>query len=142
MRRGVTLIELAIVLTIVGIILAMAWPRAGDFFDRLAVSRSAGELATFYHRARFAAIFRSQRVRIEFGPDSLRATFEGVADSTFLISPGPARHRVELTTSREVIRVHPNGFGWGGANTKLVVRRGMAAESLTTSRLGRLKRWH
>ena len=95
----------------------------------------------FYHRARFAAIFRAQRVRIEFGQDSLRATLEGVEDSTFLVWPGPARHRVELTSSREVIRIHPNGFGWGGANTKLVVRRGMAAESLTTSRLGRLKRW-
>lgn len=141
MQRGVTLLELVIVLTIVGIVMGMAFPRAGDFLDRIAVSRSAGELASFYQSARFAAIFRAQRVRIEFGQDSLRATFEGVKDSTFLVWPGPTRHRVALTASRDVIRVHPNGFGWGGANTKLVVRRGMAAESLTTSRLGRLKRW-
>jgi hypothetical protein len=40
-----------------------------------------------------------------------------------------------------VIRVGPNGIGWGAANTQLILRRGAAAESLTTSRLGRLKWW-
>lgn len=141
MQRGVTLIELLMVLAVVGILLGLFAPRAGPLFDRMAVSRSAGEIASFYHTARMSAIFRAQRVRIEFAPDSLRATFEGLKDSTFLVWPGPARHRVTLTASRDVIRVHPTGFGWGGANTKLVVRRGMAVESLTTSRLGRLRRW-
>ncbi len=56
--------------------------------------------------------------------------------------PGPARHGVTLTASRSVIRIYSNGMGLGAANTKLVVRRGAAAESLTTSRLGRLKRWN
>jgi prepilin-type N-terminal cleavage/methylation domain-containing protein len=141
MRHGVTLPELAIALTIVGIVSAMAYPRAAGLLDRLAVSRATNEVAAFYQTARFSAIFRSQRVRMEFRPDSLIATFEGPRDSAFLNWPGPLRHRVSLTATRADIAIQPNGVGFGAANTKIVLRRGMAAESLTTSRLGRLKRW-
>ncbi|MBI2615106.1 MAG: prepilin-type N-terminal cleavage/methylation domain-containing protein [Gemmatimonadetes bacterium] len=141
MRRGVTLPELAMVLAIVGVLSALAFPRAASWLDRIAVSRAAGEVAAFYQTARFAAIFRSQRVRLELGQDSLRAVFEGPRDSVFLKWPGPARHRVDLTVTRATIVIQSNGLGFGAANTKVVLRKGMAAESLTTSRLGRLKRW-
>lgn len=129
------------VLAVIGILAALAFPRVASVLDAMAVSRAATEAMSFYHTARFAAIFRAQRVRLEFKADSLRATYEGLADSTFMVRPGPARHGVTLTASRPVIRLQPNGLGWGAANTKLVLRRGLAAESLTTSRLGRLKRW-
>lgn len=133
--------ELAMVLAIVGALSALAFPRAGGWLDRIAVSRAAGEVEGFYQTARFAAIFRSQRVRLEFRPDSLLAVSEGPSDSVFLRWPGPARHGVGLTVTRATIEIQPNGLGFGAANTKIVLRRGMAAESLTTSRLGRLRRW-
>lgn len=142
MRRGVTLPELAMVLTIVGLLSALAAPRAASWLDRLAVSRATGELMAFYQTARFAAIARSQRVRLELARDSLRAVFEGPRDSIFLRWPGPAEHGVQFRATRPVIAIQPNGLGFGAANTKIVLRRGAAAESLTTSRLGRLKRWH
>lgn len=143
MRRGVTIIELLTVLTLVGILCGVALPRVGGWMDRLAVTRSATELASFYNRARFGAIFRSTRVRLVFSADSLVAVYESVrGDSVFLRWPGPARHHAALRASRSVIRIHPNGIGYGAANTKLVVQRGVAAESLTTSRIGRIKRWH
>jgi len=130
-----------VVLAIVGVLSALAVPRAAGWLDRLAVRRAADEVASFYQAARLAAIFRSQRVRLELRPDSLRAALEGPADSVFLHWPGPTRHGVSLTASRAIIRIESNGLGFGAANTKLVLRKGMAAESLTTSRLGRLKRW-
>lgn len=141
MRRGVTLPELATVLAIVGVLAAMVVPRLAGWMDRIAVSRATGEITAFYQTARFAAIFRSQRVRLDLGPDSLRAVFEGPTDSLFLHWPGPARHGVRLTVTRATVRFQSNGLGLGAANTKLVLRRGAAVESLTTSRLGRLKRW-
>jgi prepilin-type N-terminal cleavage/methylation domain-containing protein len=142
MRRGVTLLELVTVLAVIGIVTIVALPHLSSWWDRLATARAARELANFYTYSRFGAIFHGTRVRLEFGADTLRAVYEGVRDSVFLVRPGPSRHGVSLTASRRVIRVHPNGIGRGGANTKLVVRRGAAAESLTTSRLGRLKRWN
>ena len=141
MRRGVTLPELAMVLAIVGALSALTFPRTAGWLDRMAVSRAGGEIAAFYQTARFAAIFRSQRVRLELGQDSLRAVLEGPSDSVFLQWAGPARHGVSLTATRALIRIQSNGLGLGAANTKLVLKKGMAAESLTTSRLGRLKRW-
>jgi prepilin-type N-terminal cleavage/methylation domain-containing protein len=138
---GVTLIELAIVLAIAGLLAAVGVPRVSRWMDRLAVDRAGSEIAVFYARARLAAVFRSTRVRLEFSQDSLIAAYEGPADSAFLRWSGPARHGVSLEVTRPVIRIHPTGVGWGAANTKLVLTRGAAAESLTTSRLGRLKRW-
>ena len=141
MRRGVTLAEMAMVLAIVGIVSAMAYPRVAGWLDRLAVSRATNEVAAFYQTARFSAILRAQRVRMEFRADSLIATFEGPSDSVFLHWPGPLHQGVMLTATRDSISIQPNGLGFGAANTKIVLRRGMAAESLTTSRVGRLKRW-
>ena len=141
MRRGVSLPEMVIVITLVGLMSAFAVPRAGGWLDRLAVRRAAEQVAAFYGRARFSALLRGSRVRIELRPDSLLATYEGVKDSLFLEWEGPSRDGVRLSTSRVVIRLLPNGIGAGGSNTTVVFRRGASAESLTTSRLGRLKRW-
>lgn len=141
MRHGVTLLEVVSVLAVIGVVMAITAPSLAVWMDRLAVERATGEVTTFYWQARTSAIFRGARVRLEFGSDSLRASFEGVNDSLFLTRPGPSRHGVSLRISRSVIRIYPNGFGLGAANTKIVLQRGAAAESLTTSRLGRLKRW-
>lgn len=139
--RGVTLIELAIVLLIVGALAAMAGPKVVNWSNRLAVLRAAEEIAAFHRDARLRAIYGSMSVRIALSSDSLTAIAEGAGDSLLTRLPGPARLGVSLTSSRGVIRLYPNGLGLGAANTKIVLRRGQAAESLTVSRLGRLKRW-
>jgi prepilin-type N-terminal cleavage/methylation domain-containing protein len=141
MRRGFTLIELLVVVTIGGVLVSLVAPHWARYQDRLAVHQAAAEVASFYSAARYAAIVRSQRVRLEFAADVLRAVYEGVVDSTFLTRPGPSRRGVTLEASRLVIRISPNGLGYGAANAKFLLRRGPAVDSLTTSRLGRLRRW-
>lgn len=140
-RTGYSLVELVLVLGIFGLLLAFGLPRMAGWRDRIAVQRAATELVSFYDVSRYAAILRARRVRLEFGADTLRAVYEGAVDSEFLGRPGPARLGVTLRVSRSIIRVGPTGIGWGAANTKLVLTRGVAAESLTTSRLGRVKHW-
>ena len=140
MRRGLTLIELIVVMTLIGLV-ALGLPRFLRWADRFAVIRATQDIENFYSRARFSAVYHNRRVRIVFHQDSLTATAEGDQDSILLRQIGPGGRSVRLKASREVIRLYPNGLGLGGANTKLVLRRGAAAESLTISRLGRLKRW-
>jgi prepilin-type N-terminal cleavage/methylation domain-containing protein len=141
MKRGVTLPELIIALAIVGAMSALAVPRIAPWWDRMAVDRAAIELVSFYHAARFGAIQRGARVRVTFRQDSLLATFESVQDSTFIRRAGPARHGVKLRVTRGEVRFYANGTAAGAGNTKLVLSRGAAVDSITTSRLGRLKRW-
>jgi prepilin-type N-terminal cleavage/methylation domain-containing protein len=140
MRRGFTLIEMAIVLVVLGIVAGISAPHLSGYVDRLAVRRAADETAAFFNRARIAAVYRAVRMRIAFASDSLTAIAEGAADSVAWKAPGPARYGVGLTASRPEIMLYPNGLGLGAANTKLVFRRGVAADSLTISRLGRLRR--
>jgi prepilin-type N-terminal cleavage/methylation domain-containing protein len=140
-RDGHTLIELVLALALMGLLTLLAVPRFANVRDRLAVDRAAQEVATFYYRARQAATLRITRVRIELGGDSLLAVYEGAVDSTFLVRRGPASYGVDLTASRSVIRLYANGIGFGAAITKVVLRRGASTATLTTSRLGRLKRW-
>lgn len=132
---------MAIVLTVIGIVACLAVPRISRYADRLAVRRAGDEVAAFFNRVRITAVYRAVRVRVEFTDDSLIATAEGPVDTPVWVSPGPSRHGVSLTASRSEIRFYPNGLGLGGANTKLVLRRGAATDSLTISRLGRLRKW-
>ena len=140
MKTGFTLIEIVIVIVIVGILTALGTPRFGNALDQLAVARSVHETTAFYRSARFAAIVSGKTVRIEFSADSLVGVFEGHADTVFMRAAGPAVHAVSLVVSRNTIRISATGLGYGAANTKLVFRRGTAADSLATSRLGRIRR--
>lgn len=141
MQRGVTLIEMAIVLVIVSFLVGVSLPGMQAWIDRLAVIRAEEETVGFYTKARLFALYRSGRIRVLFTGDSLVANIEGSEDSLVAWAPGPNLRGVHLQASRSVIRLYANGFGLGAANTKLIFRRGNAADSLTISRLGRLRRW-
>ena len=135
------MVEVLIVVVMIGLLAGLGWPVISGTRDRLAVDRSVIETLTFFNTARLAAVLHGSRVRIEFGSDRLVGAFEGSTDSTFLVATGPRAYGVTMTSSRDVIRIQSTGLGWGLANTKLVFRRGRAADSLTTSRLGRIRRF-
>lgn len=135
------MLEIAIVLTLIAFLTGLFLPTIGTWSDRIAVFRAEAELVGFYNRARLIATYRSSRVRVAFTNDSLAAVVELDGDSTVARLQGPSRYGVTLDASRSVIRLYPNGIGLGAANSKLVLRRGRASDSLTISRMGRLKRW-
>jgi len=140
MQKGSTLTELVLVIAIMGSVSALAYPPTGAWLDRLAVIRAAEDFRGFFNMARMGAVYRSSRVRILIEPDSLTAIAEGQSDSILVQMRGPSAHGVALDVSRSLVRLYPTGVGLGAANTTVTLRRGAASETLTLSRLGRLRR--
>jgi prepilin-type N-terminal cleavage/methylation domain-containing protein len=138
MRAGTTLVEISIVVAILGIAATVTVPRFTSYRDRIAVRAGAASVAGLFAVARHAAIRRATvtAIRIDTtrgilvlfaGPDTLEQRPLGVV------------HGVGLQTSRDSVAYAPNGMGYGAANTQIIVRRNAAAETVTVSRLGRVR---
>lgn len=141
MVRGFTLIELAIAVVILAVLLAAALPRLRPALDRVATKAAAGDVTAALATARHTAIARGQRARLVIAQDSLRLDlWNGAAWTGAARWPGPATHRVTLQVSNPVVAYSPNGVGWGASNTTITLRRGSQVETITTSRVGRVRR--
>ncbi|HET7470132.1 MAG TPA: prepilin-type N-terminal cleavage/methylation domain-containing protein, partial [Gemmatimonadales bacterium] len=77
MRRGVTLLELALVLAIMGLLVGIAVPRVQRVADSLAVHNAALELISAHRRARFSAILQNRTVELSIRADSLAIRIPG-----------------------------------------------------------------
>jgi type II secretion system protein H len=142
MRRGFSLVELAVTLAIAAFVTTITLPRIGHLLDRIAVERAASELTTALAVARHRAILRSTRARLSIADDSLRIDEWDSRDWTPAVRwPGPGSHGVEVDTSNPTVVFDPLGLGWGVANTRVVLSRGSQFVTVTTSRAGRVKRW-
>ena len=110
--------------------------------DRIAVSRAATELTTTLAVARSLAVSYGMRTRVTIHADSLQVDSLGREGwASWRSFPGPATYAVEMTVSNRVVQYNGMGIGWGLANTRVVLKRGSHSETVTTSRLGRVKRW-
>lgn len=137
-RCGYTLVELAIVVTIVGLVTIPGVLALEHHLNRMAVRTAVAEAAGALARGRDEALARSDVVSVRIdtllGTLALRAHGERLA----LYALGHA-HGVSLSTSRDSIAFDARGLGRGAANLTLVARRGRAADTLVVSRLGRVR---
>ena len=142
MRRGFSLPELLVVLGIIALVTLLAIPRLGDILDWVAADGAARDVTTALAVARGAAISQSTLARLEIGPDSLRIDIrqDGVWNP-YRRYPGPGGSGVQLEVSNPEVIYGPSGLGWGTANSTITLRRGDRVETVTTSRVGRVKRW-
>jgi len=142
MRRGFTLTELAVVLAILALVTAITLPRLGGLLDWIAVNTAAQDVTTAVAVTRSAGVMQGSRRRLVIAPDSLRIDrWSGDSWTPLERWPGPDRHGVSLEVSNPVVVFDPIGLAWGLSNTKVVLRRGLRSETITLSRLGRVKRW-
>jgi prepilin-type N-terminal cleavage/methylation domain-containing protein len=137
-RRGLTLIEVLIVLTIAGTLMAMAYPRAQLTLDRISVHSAASDLAMMLGSAREFAINSSSSVAVDFSDPSVGIRVR--RGSAVLYSRNIASaHGVELKQTRDSLAYGPLGLGLGAANLSIIVRRRAAVETVFVSRLGRVR---
>jgi prepilin-type N-terminal cleavage/methylation domain-containing protein len=141
MPAGHTLPELLIVLTITGTLTALAAPRVQQARDHAIVRDGVTEIVATLRAARSAAQRRDARAVVAFDTAAAMALLT-VERDTVLVHQFGAELGVTLEASRDTIIYGPSGRGYGAANTTLIVRRGSAADTVTVSRLGRVRRSH
>ena len=142
MHRGHTLPELAVVLAVAGVLLAVSLPRLGGWLDRVAVEGAARRVTLAISVARHRAIAWSAPTRIWIRPVALTVDTLGWPGwGPWSELPGPVGDGVGLTVSNPLITFTPNGIASGFSNTRVVLSRGSQSATITVSRVGRVKRW-
>jgi len=143
MRRGVTLMELLLVLVIVGLLAGVVVPGAGARADRLAVEHQAARLLTAYRAAWLTARVRQRLAILRVTGDTLAirtVSGAGAADTLLTwLEPGPAAADVALQSPPHTTVFAPNGIAMGLANARYVLARGRAVRQVVVSRLGRVR---
>ena len=139
MRTGLTLAELVLTCTFIGLIMGIALPRAGAALDALRLEQAAHEVAGALTLARAAAIHRAAFTQVIVDERTARIRVESNGD-TLLQRDLRALHRVTLFASRDTITYSASGLGNGVANSTNVVSIRARAETVTVSRLGRMRR--
>ncbi len=141
MRRGFTVVELVVVLAMVALLTTFALARLVPLLDWIAADGAARDVTTALAVTRTAAVLRGARARLRIATDSLRIDCEGPAGwEPYARWAGPSSAGVSLTVSNPEVVFSPLGVAWGLGNTRIVLRRGSQIETITTSRLGRVRR--
>ena len=142
MPKGFTLLELMVVACIAAVLMAFGLPRAARLMDWLATEHTVRDVTTALAVGRHGAVLHATRARVTFDDDTLRVDrFESQGWVPWWRTPGPASRGVTMEVSNPVVVFGPTGMGWGASNTKIVLRRGSQAETITMSRVGRVKLW-
>jgi Tfp pilus assembly protein FimT len=137
-RTGHSLIQLLIALVILGILAAIAVPGLAAWRDRAAVHDARIELAVTLAAARTAAIARGERIAVAI--DSAAGRVVVASDSNRVaVRPLQSEFGVTLSATRDTVSLAPNGQGYGATNTTVILRRGGHADTVTISRLGRVR---
>ena len=138
MRRGITLVELVVVIAVVGLLCAIGIPALLRQLDRARVRHATTEIISTLALARTTAVARETYVTTIF--DSARSSiFMVTALDTLVTRALGVLYDVELRSNRDSTVYGPNGLGFGAANQSVVVQRGSAVDTVIISRLGRVR---
>lgn len=137
-RRGYTLPEIVVALVIGAVVACIALRGASRLADGFATRGAARELRALLGTTRHLAVLRATRAAIRVDTARGVVTVHLVAE-TAAVRPIGALFGVRMTATRDSIAYAANGLGWGAANARFVVKRGSAAETVTVSRLGRVR---
>jgi Tfp pilus assembly protein FimT len=139
MRTGVTILELLAALSLAAIMTAIAVPSIALARDRAAVHGATSSLVSTLADARHLAQRWNRRTAVLFDTTWGRAIVHAGPDTVQRLALS-ALFQVALATTRDSIAFYPTGLGYGAANARLIVSRGSAAETVTVSRAGRVRR--
>ena len=138
MRRGITLVELVVVLALVAVFAGLAFPAAWRAYDAIVAERAAQAVVAAHRVARFSAIMRNRRTLLNVAPESLMVrAIEGADTITLWRRQGPAADGLSLVGTARALAFAPTGIPLGVANASFQLQRGAAVRRVIISRLGR-----
>lgn len=139
MRRAFTLLETTIVLTIAAVLLAIAAQRFAAARDRSAVRSALSDLGAAFSLARQAAMTRRTLVAVvlDTAGDVVELRTGG---ERILRRELGALYGIVLGANRDSAVYDARGLGFGASNLSVTARRGRIVDTLSMSRLGRV-RW-
>lgn len=138
-HRAFTLLELVVTMTVVAVCLGLAAPRFAMLRDGASVRGAANEIGGAFSTGRHIAVTRATTVAVVL--DTVHAAVELRAGGRTLFrrSLGTV-YGVSVASNRDSAVYDARGLGYGVSNLSVVVRRGAMVDTLTMSRLGRV-RW-
>ncbi|HEY4218060.1 MAG TPA: prepilin-type N-terminal cleavage/methylation domain-containing protein [Gemmatimonadaceae bacterium] len=138
-RSAFTLLELTLTMTIVALCLALVAPRFAALRDGASVRGAVNEIGATFADAREMAIVRAAPVAIVF--DTAGAAVEIHANGQSVTRRTLAEvYGVRIESNRDSAVYDARGYGYGVSNLSVTVHRGAVADTLTMSKLGRV-RW-
>lgn len=144
-RAGFTALELVAVLTISAVVLAAGIPRVIAQRDAAAVRNAARDVRGAFSTARGHAIASGARTAVRFaraggamGPFTGTLVVHSGTDSLRRL-PLTTLHGITLSATRDSMSYLPSGLGLGAANLSVIIARGAHADTITVSRLGRVR---
>jgi hypothetical protein len=137
-RHAATLVELLGAMALAALLAGLTVPPSLRLVDRIVVRSAIDAIASACALARGAAVMRGVRavVTIDTALAAVRVTVAGDTLLDRVLDPGGP---LTVTASRVEVVYAPTGLGYGASNTTVLARRGSAADTLFTSRLGRVR---
>ncbi len=138
-RRGSTLVEQLWLLMITGVLLATTAVGGARLFDATIVRAAARDVADQFAVARDHAIEQGVRTAVRIDTRAGRIVVHADGDTVSRLELR-ASNAVTILATRDSMAYSGSGLGFGAANLRVIVRRGASADTVTVSRLGRVRR--
>jgi len=138
-RTGSTLIEQIILLSVLGTCSAVAIAGGARVLDAATVHGASREVAELFAMARDRAMATGARTAVHLDAVNARVVVHTGADTLARVELGQSR-AVRLDATRDSMAYLPSGLGYGAANLRVILSRGHSRDTITVSRLGRVRR--
>jgi len=141
-RRGFTLIEVLMVITIVGILLGVVVPRYGAISGAMSVHSAKQELGSMLAQGRATAIRTDQTVLVVRTGNVISLVGVNGTGSTIISQQDlGSQFNVTVSASRDTVTYDSRGMVTGNSSTlKFVVTNGSTRDSVCLMALGKVTR--
>ena len=141
-RRGFTLIEVLMVITIVGILLGVVVPRYGAISGAMSVHSAKQELGSMLAQGRATAIRTDQTVLVVRAGNVISLLGVNGTGSTIISQQDlGSQFNVTVSASRDTVTYDSRGMVTGNSATlKFVVTNGSTRDSVCLMALGKVTR--